>query len=38
MGIAMKKHRGTTIMAKGASEVMLYSQVDHPIQVGRRIR
>ena len=38
MGIAMKMHRGTTILAKGAKELMLYSQVGYPIQVGRRIR
>ena len=34
----MKMHRGTTILAKGASEVMVYSQVGYPILVGRMIR
>jgi hypothetical protein len=38
MGIAMKMHCGTTIMAKGTSALMLYSQVGYPIQAGRRIR
>jgi hypothetical protein len=38
MGIAMEMQRGTAILAKGASELMLYSQVDYPIQVGRTIR
>lgn len=37
-GIAMKMHLGMTILSKGASEVMLYSQAGYPILVGRRIR
>jgi hypothetical protein len=38
MGIAMEMQRGTAILAKGASELMLYSPLDFSIQVGRGIR